>query len=108
MKTYVEFQIENLMSMNRSLKQQKFDLEMLDQQRQAELNSARKEISNLESALFNAKAEVHHVHGHAEDFNLLISFSLTRLIDFTRKKSQEPRLKRLYCKYRKRSWSLES
>lgn len=46
------------MSMNRALKQQKFDLEMLDQQRQAELNSAMKEISNLESALFNAKAEV--------------------------------------------------
>lgn len=44
--------------MNRSLKQQKFDYETLNQQRQTELVKARKEISNLESALFNAKAEV--------------------------------------------------
>jgi hypothetical protein len=46
------------MSENKSLKQQKFDMEALCDQQKEYNKSAKDEISRLESALFNAKSEV--------------------------------------------------
>ena len=46
------------MSENKTLKQQKFDVERQCEQQKEKIKSATEEISRIEAALFNAKSEV--------------------------------------------------